>query len=463
MNFLKKIEKYNSNICLIDEKNNIFTYKNILESSQKISKNLKTRSLIFVLPTNNIEFITSYIGFFRKELVQMLIDPKIEVNLLENLVIKYLPTYLFVPIERNVKLNDYEIILRLKHYKILKVKKEKKYLLNKNLALLLSTSGSTGSKKFVRLSYKNILSNTQSISKYLSIKKNHRTITTMPPFYTYGLSILNTHLYTGASILVTNMRVIEKSFWEIFDKQKISSFGGVPYFYEILKKLRFEKKIFSNLKYFTQAGGALNINTNKYFLKYAEKNNLKFFVMYGQTEATSRMTYLPHKFSRKKVGSIGVPIPGGKIKLINKENKNALRGEIIYEGKNVSMGYAENYKDLATGDLNKGILKTGDIAIKDKSGYLYIVGRKKRSIKVLGHRINLDEIEKILSNKGYNCLCTGSENKVNIYYKNLKYEKEIIQFISSITNIHSSCFNLKYIKIFPLNKNNKIAYNMLKN
>ena len=250
----------------------------------------------------------------------------------------------------------------LENHKILKIKKNINYKINKNLALMLSTSGSTGSVKFVRLSYKNIIDNTKNIVKYLNIKKNHRTITTMPPYYTYGLSIINTHLYAGASIFVTSSRVIEKSFWRYFNEKKITSFGGVPYFYEIIKKLNFNKMCFPNLKYFTQAGGPLNKDLTKYFLNYAQKTKTNFVIMYGQVEATSRMTYLPYKISKRKIGSIGIPIPGGKIFLQNAKSKNANKGEIVYYGKNVSMGYSENYKDLKRDDENKGILKTGDLA-----------------------------------------------------------------------------------------------------
>ena len=198
----------------------------------------------------------------------------------------------------------------------------------------------------MRLSYNNIYNNTKNIVKYLKIEQSHRTITTMPPFYTYGLSIINTHLYMGASIFVTNMRVIEKVFWKLFNELKITSFGGVPYFYEIIKRLNFSKMNLPSLKYFTQAGGPLNRELIEYFLDYAETNKITFIVMYGQVEATSRMTYLPHEISRKKIGSIGIPIPGGKIRLENNKSNDDKKGEIIYEGQNVSMGYAKNFKDL---------------------------------------------------------------------------------------------------------------------
>ena len=457
MNFLNKIEKFNSNICFVDENEKKVIYKNILIKSEMLTKDLKERSLVFVLAQNNKEFFTSYVGFFRKGLVQMLLDPKISIDLLKELIEAYAPNYIFLPSSRMNDLKNHEVIAKLGNHIILKLNKDNFYSINKNLILLLSTSGSTGSKKFVRISYENIYENTKNIVKFLRINEHHRTVTTMPPFYTYGLSVINTHLFVGASILVTNFRAVEKIFWELMKSQKINSFAGVPYFYEVLHKIKFNQFNLPDLKYFTQAGGPLRKDLIDYFLTYSEKNKKEFIVMYGQTEATARMTYLPYKMSRKKMGSIGIPITGGKIHLVGNESKDDKEGEVIYEGKNVSMGYAKNFKDLNKNDENKGVLKTGDLAIKDNDGYLYIIGRKSRDVKLFGHRISLDEIEQILLKKGYNCLCCGFDNKVTIFHTDNNYNKEILRFISRTTNTHLDCFKLKHIKKFPLNENGKTS------
>ena len=212
----------------------------------------------------------------------------------------------------------YILLKKIKNYKILKQKEYKNIKTDKNLAILLSTSGSTGAKKFVKLSYKNILDNTKNIIKFLKIKSNHKTITTMQPYYSYGFSILNTHLYAGASIVITNFSFLQREIWNLIKFQKITSFGGVPYIFEILKKIKLDKVNLPSLKYITQAGGALDLNTTKYFLNYGKKKKIKFIIMYGQTEASPRMTYLPFNMLEKKIGSIGIPIPGGSIKLKKK-------------------------------------------------------------------------------------------------------------------------------------------------
>ena len=204
MNFLKKIENFKSNVCLIDGNKKYFSYKNVLTKGETLSKNLKSRSLIFVLAENDIEFVVSYISFFKKGIVQMLLNPKIPTTHLNELIETYMPNYIFLPNSRKNDLKSCEVLSELDNYKIIELNKSNSYSLNKDLILLLGTSGSTGSKKFVRISYENIFHNTLDIVNFLKIDENHRTITTMPPFYTYGLSVINTHLFTGASILVTN-------------------------------------------------------------------------------------------------------------------------------------------------------------------------------------------------------------------------------------------------------------------
>ena len=460
MNFLKDIQIYNSNVCLIDKNNKKFTYKEIIEKSYIISKKLNSRDFVIVLAENNIEFITSYISFFRKGIIQMLLDSKIPSSSLKEILEKYKPNYILLPKNRYREFN-YETVSEFENYKLLKINKNKYHETNKDLSLLLTTSGSTGSKKFVRISYENIHENTKSIIKFLKIKKNHTTITTMPPFYTYGLSILNTHLYKGASIVVTNSSIIEKPFWKLMTEENVNSFGAVPYHYEVLKKIKFDKIKLPSLRYFTQAGGAMSKELTRYLIDFSKKNKKKFIIMYGQTEATARMTYLKYEMVNKKIGSIGTPIPGGKIILKNNKNKRDDEGEIIYKGKNVSMGYAEELKDLNKGDLNHGTLSTGDLAKKDKDGYLYIIGRKSRDIKLFGHRVNLDELEKVLYKKGYNCICHGLNNKVTIFFKNKSYDKKILDLLNKETKINKICFKLKFITKFPLNVSGKINYKKL--
>ena len=179
------------------------------------------------------------------------------------------------------------------------------------------------------------------------------------------------------------------------------------------------------LKTITQAGGKLNDELNLEFSKYCNNTNKRFFVMYGQTEATARMSYLPHENSIDKLGSIGIPIPGGEFSLINKDmqkvNKPNTVGELIYKGKNVSLGYASCIADLKKGDENKGILHTGDLATRDVDGYYYIVGREKRFVKLFGNRVNLDETERLIKVITPDCACIGVNDKMIIFITDKKF------------------------------------------
>ena len=206
----------------------------------------------------------------------------------------------------------------------MKNKKSKNKKLNKNLSLLLSTSGSMGSIKFVKLSKINLKHNTDSIIKYLKLNSKDSSITNLPISYSYMLSVINTHLEVGASIIISKTSLIEKEFWKTFKNSKVTSFNGVPYTYEMLIKIGLKNIKINTLKYLTHAGGKIEERILKKILSFCNKNNLKFFSMYGQTEASPRISYLKPEFSKKKIGSIGKGTPGNKIYIIDRSGKKYL-------------------------------------------------------------------------------------------------------------------------------------------
>ena len=282
----------------------------------------------------------------------------------------------------------------------------------RELALLLSTSGTTGSPKLVRLSYENVNSNAAAVAQYLGLKQSDRAITSLPMNYSYGLSVINSHLIVGASLVLTEDSVIDNSFWKTFNDEKVTSFAGVPYSYELLSKIDFENFSLPSLKYMTQAGGRLSEGMIKYFGGIAKRQGFKFYVMYGQTEATARMSYLPPNKTLAYPSSIGIPIPGGKFELIDESNniisEAGRTGELVYSGLNVMLGYAEKINDLFK---NREIefLKTGDLAKYDENGLYYIVGRKSRFLKIFGNRIGLDDVENVINASGYSVICGGTD------------------------------------------------------
>jgi len=284
-------------------------------------------------------------------------------------------------------------------------------------------------------------------------------------YYSFGLSIINSHLLKGATLLLTSYSIIQKEFWNFLKTEQATSLSGVPYTYEILKRLRFFRMDLPSIKTLTQAGGKLNVELNREFAEYCQSTDRSFFAMYGQTEATARMSYLPCQQSISKLGSIGIAIPGGEFYLID-ENGDVINeydrvGELVYLGKNVSLGYAECGDDLMLGDENYGTLYTGDLAKMDTDKYYYIVGRKKRFIKLFGNRVNLDETEQLLKSLILDCACTGVDDKMVIFITEAERLDEVKKYISTKTGINYSGFEVKYVDTIPKNSSGKTIYSKL--
>jgi len=318
----------------------------------------------------------------------------------------------------------------------------------------------------VKLTKENLYSNCNSIVEYLNIQKDHRAITNLPLYYSYGISILNTHLMKGASIVVTDKSIISKEFWDIFKKNRVTTLNGVPYNYEILRRIGLMKMDLPSLKYLTQAGGKLNNKLVTEFAVWARENRIKFFVMYGQTEATARISYLPIDKTLEKDKSIGISIPNGKLFIKNLNSNeiikdNFIDGELLYHGANVMMGYATKLEDLKKDDELHSILHTGDIAHKDEEGYYYITGRLKRFIKIHGNRVGLDEIEQFLKSKAYDILCTGIDNKLMIATLNEAEIENIKKDIINKYSFHHSVVKVKIVDKYPITSAGKIQYKEL--
>ncbi len=268
--------------------------------------------------------------------------------------------------------------------------------LHPELALLLTTSGSTGSPKLVRLRGRNLESNARAIGHYLGLGPGERAVQSLPMHYSYGLSVLNSHLVAGGTVVLTPHSFMRPEFWRDADEHRATSFAGVPYMYETLHRLRFEPAHHPTLRTFTQAGGALRRELIAHYHERATRAGARFIVMYGQTEATARISYVPPDRLGDKVGTIGVPIPGGRLRLEPLEDIEGSAAQLVYEGDNVMMGYAETPSDLALGDVQHGVLRTGDLATVDHEGYFTIVGRLKRFTKLFGKRISLEDVEREL-------------------------------------------------------------------
>lgn len=257
------------------------------------------------------------------------------------------------------------------------------------LAVLLSTSGSTGSPKYVRLSRHNVDANAAQIVQILEIDGDERAVQALPLHYSYGLSVLNSHLFAGASVVFPGASLVRPRFWEATRDHACTSLAGVPYTYTILTRVGFEDTALPDLRTLTQAGGRMEPETVLHFGRHMIERGGRLVVMYGQTEATARIAYLPPDRVLDKPDRVGVPVPRGRLSLADD-------GELVYEGPNVMLGYARRRADLASCDVNRGRLATGDLASVDHEGFYSIVGRKRRIAKLSGQRVNLDELEILL-------------------------------------------------------------------
>ncbi|MEH0938383.1 AMP-binding protein [Micromonospora psammae] len=281
-----------------------------------------------------------------------------------------------------------------------------------DLALLLSTSGSTGSPKLVRLSAANLQANAESIAEYLAVRDTDRAATSLPLHYCYGLSVVNSHLARGAALILTDHSVADTCFWELFRAARGTSFAGVPYTFDLLDRVGFAAMDLPHLRYVTAAGGRLAPAQVVRYAELGRRNGWDLFVMYGQTEATARMAYLPPDLAVDHPAAIGVPVPGGAFRLAPvADHPDPEVGELVYAGPNVMLGYAGSPADLALG-RTVDELHTGDLARRTPEGLYEIVGRRSRFAKILGLRVDPQQIETLLAAHGVAATCVGGDDEL---------------------------------------------------
>ena len=421
--------RYKDNIAIITDDGQRLTYADLDAMVETETIKYRKNFLEFCLVENSIESLVKYLACLRAGAPAVMLDKHKSADMINHLAEIYQPG---------------------------------KTICHPEIALLLTTSGSTGSPKLVKLTGKNLLSNAESIAEYLHIDENERPITSLPMYYSFGLSVINSHLLKGATLLLTDRAVIQKEFWEFAKEAEATSISGVPYTYEMLRRLRIFHMDLPKLKTMTQAGGKLNPMIAQEYIENAKASGKRFVEMYGQTEATARMSYLPEDRAAEKYASIGVPIPGGKFSLIDSDgnviDEPDVDGELVYEGENVSMGYAECIADLAKGDENKGVLHTGDLARRDSDGFYYITGRLKRFVKVWGNRCNLDATEQLVKSITTNCACAGVDDKITIFVTKEGLETEIKALLSEKMGLNNRAFAVKVIAEIPKNASGKVQY-----
>lgn len=461
--FLELDKKNAGKLALIDSEGQVATYGEIVDFAASFRECVKDRTLIFVLNSNCVGAAMGYLGSMINRVVPLMLAASMDKELLEDLIRVYRPEFIWKP-DAMVGAEE-KVVLRKQGY-ALEATGLETYPLYEELSLLLTTSGSTGSPKLVRHSYQNLEAQARNISAFFELDDTEKPMLDLPINYTMGLSVLNSHLYAGATVLLTSLNAFSPKYWEFLKVNEATSLTNVPYYYEMLKKLRFFRMDLPSLRLITQGGGKMSDELYMECAEYAAGTGRRFIPTYGQTEGSARMAYLPAELSKDKCGSIGRAIPNGKLYLID-ENGDTIKepdvvGEMVYEGPNVTLGYAQKGEELALGDERHGMLYTGDMARMDEDGCFYIVGRKKRFLKLWGYRVSLDECENIIK-AAYDveCACVGNDECMHIYVTLDNELEEIRKYIAGKTNINSSAFKVHYIEKLPRNEAGKILYSKL--
>ncbi|MEU3274052.1 AMP-binding protein [Saccharomonospora sp. NPDC006951] len=419
--------------------------------------------VLFARVGAELEGIVNYLAAFEAERAVALLDPALEESLLHRLVQRFEPSAVLgsphAPPpgysaagcgwvrERATKVEPHP-----------------------DLAVLLATSGSTGDPRLVRLSRKALLDNAVAIAEALGIHTEDVAPTSLPPHYSFGLSVLNSHLVRGATVVVEPSGILGKGFWEAVAEHEVTSLAGVPHHYELLHRMPFDPHEYPSLRTLTQAGGKLRTELIAEFHDAMRGAGGRMFVMYGQTEAGPRMATVPSDRLSDKLGSAGVALAGGSFSVRREDGEETTHpkivGEVVYRGPNVMMGYATERAHLALGDTTGGVLATGDLGYLDEDGYLFITGRLKRIGTVFGNRVNLDDLEHAARTSGAGVdvvAAVPSGDKVVLFAQGADPAmcKVVSEVLADRTHLHSSGFDVRPVETVPLLGSGKINYPVL--
>jgi long-chain acyl-CoA synthetase len=384
------------------------SYEQIHAQSHSLARHLMStagtgHNIILIAP-NSTFFITAYLAILKSDNIAVPLNPEIEQSNLDYIQDKCQAEYVFTTerLASKLRFNSTTILNEKALFEIIQndntTTKIQSDTRSDQLAEIIFTSGSTGEPKGVMISHRNLIANTASIVEYLRLTKQDTMLVVLPFYYCYGLSLLHTHLRVGGSIVLNNMFIMLGGIINDLKKFRCTGFAGVPTHFQILlrKSDSFKTTGFPDLKYVTQAGGKLH---NAFISEFIETfPDVRFNVMYGQTEATARLAWLPPEKLPEKIGSCGKAIPGVELRVVDEKGspvKPGETGEIIAFGDNIMQGYYKEPESTAQ-TLIKGWLHTGDLAMVDEEGYLYLMARKKEIIKVGGRRISPKEIEEVI-------------------------------------------------------------------
>ena len=467
MHLTDALDRHADRVLALGDDERAWHYSEALELAEAFCREGLSRRLVLCLCGNDAASLLGYLGLLRAGSVPALLSPTLSPTALGELVSAYRPACLWLPGVRRDEFPANRMVTTFEGHVLLTDPDALDLPIHDDLALMLSTSGSTGSPVFVRQSARNVDSNAEAIGAYLGITPDDRPITTLPPSYTYGLSIIHSHVRHGCTIALTDRSFFDRGFWEFMRASGATTLGGVPYHYEMLAKLRFWRMTLPSLRALTQAGGRMEPARAREIATACAARGIAYYTMYGQAEATARIAYLPPERAIDKAGSIGGPIPGGELWLEDDDGQPIeapeVAGELIYRGDNVTLGYARSHADLVRGDDNHGVLRTGDLARRDTEGDYTIVGRRKRFLKLFGHRTNLQDLDDILLRDGHEAACGGRDDNLRIYVTGQDADgaRAIKERVVARLRVHPSAVAVVGVDALPRSEAGKIRYAQL--
>jgi acyl-CoA synthetase (AMP-forming)/AMP-acid ligase II len=435
-----------------------------VDTFAKTLDSLPSGILAFLFADNTIRCTSRMLQLLERGIAFVLLDPQLAESTINRLIDIYRPGLVLLPEEgvagrclsgRSGHLSDSGHWIAVEHGPAV----------HPDLAVLLTTSGTTGNPKLVRLSTSNIRTNAKQIVASLGITPEDRAVTALPSFYSFGLSIITSHVIAGSPIVVSGRGVLEKEFWSALREFDVSFMAGVPRTYSMLKRLGFDQMDLPRLRALTQAGGRLDPEAVSTFHRIMCERGGQFFVMYGQTEASPRMACLPSDDLPEKSGSVGPALSGGRLEIVGADGSPQASGgigEVAYTGPNVMMGYAESREDLALGDVHGPDLLTGDLGYLDRDGYLFLTGRIKRITKLAGVRMSLDDIESLATSMA-NCptvAVDGGNDDVCIFVesRDMGVPSRIRRGLANALRVPPGLLDIRTTPTLPVLNSGKVDY-----
>ncbi|MBL3547694.1 AMP-binding protein [Chryseobacterium sp. KMC2] len=417
------------------------------------------KGLIFLYNDNQLSSIEVLLNFYGTAHTIALLGQKLHSEFKDRMEAEYRPKYIFDPSRDEVE--GYSIRAFSDTVKIfMKDDYQSEITIHPEIKLLLSTSGTTGIPKLVKLSDENLYQNAVSILQYMPILESDVVPLNVPINFVYGFSIFTTNCMRAGRMVCTDKDIMQKAFWDEMEEYGYSTLGGVPFLYENLNRIGFFRKDSQSLRYLTHTGGVINGELRKTIFAYCLEFEKQFFAQYGQTEAGGRMAYLTTDGLLEEETSIGTPVYGGNFSI------DPDTDELLFSHASIFGGYAHTLQDLSSYE-QPAVLRTGDTAKKEDNGIYSITGRIKRIMKLFGIRLNLDEVEFILKNEleGNTFVCLNSnDKKIIVLYDNPEIDPQAItEIIKNKLRINPQYVRTEHIESFPLSQNGKINYPLLQN